>query len=60
MQPSPTLPLKRPDIEKDYDDSFSPSQNPNVEALKTDFDRPITNLNDKENNIIVMAPKNKN
>ena len=31
---------------------------PAVEALKTDFDRPITNLIHKTNNIIEMLPKN--
>ena len=31
---------------------------PTVEALKTDFDCPITNLIDKANNIIEMVPKN--
>ena len=57
--PSPPLPLKRPDIEKDNDDTFLPPQTPTVEALKTDFDRPIKNLTDKVNNIIEMVPKNK-
>ena len=60
MQPSPTLPLKRPDIKKHYDDSFSPPQIPTVEALKTAFDRPIPNLIDNANNIIEMVPKNEN
>ena len=55
---SPLLSLKRPDIEKDYDDTFLPPQTPTVEALKTDFDCPITNLIDKANNIIEMVPKN--
>ena len=55
---SPPLPLKRPDIEKDYDDTFLPPQTPTVQALKTDFDCPITNLIDKANNIIEMVPKN--
>ena len=59
IPPSPPLPLKRPDIEKDYDDTFLPPQTPTVEALKTDFDRPIKNLTDKVNNIIEMVPKNK-
>ena len=44
IPPSPSLPLKRPDIEKDYDDTFLPLQTPTVEALITDFDRSITNL----------------
>ena len=57
IQPSPPLPLKRPDIEKDYDDTFLPPQTPTVQALKTDFDCPITNLIDKANNIIEMVPK---
>ena len=35
-----------------------PSQNPIVKVLKTDFDRPITNLIDKPTNIIEMVPKN--
>ena len=35
------------------------STTPTVEALKTDFDRPITNLIDKANNIIEIVPKNK-
>ena len=34
------------------------SQNPIVKVLKTDFDRPITNLIDKPTNIIEMVPKN--
>ena len=51
------MPLKRPDI--DYDDTFLPPQTPTVEALKADFDHPITNLIDKANNIIEMVPKNK-
>ena len=55
---SPPLPQKRPDIEKDYDDTFLPPQTSTVEALKTDFDRPITNLIDKGNNIIELVPKN--
>ena len=55
---SPPLPQKKPDIEKDYDDTFLPPQIPTVEALKTDFGRPITNLIDKANNIIEMIPKN--
>ena len=59
IPPSPLLPLKRPNIEKDYDDSFLPPQTSTVEALKTDFDRTITNLIDKPNNIIEMVPKNK-
>ena len=58
IPPSPLLPLKRPNIEKGYDDTFLPPQTPTVEALKTDFDRPITNLIDKANNIIEMVPKN--
>ena len=52
------MPLRRPDIEKDYDDTFLPPQTPTVQALKTDFDCPITNLIDKANNIIEMVPKN--
>ena len=60
IPPSPPLPLKRPDIEKDYDDTFLPPQTPTVEALKTDFDRSITNLIDKANNIIEMVTKNEN
>ena len=53
------LSLKRPDIEKEYDNTFLPPQTPTVKALKTDFDRPVTNLIDKTNNIIEMVPKNK-
>ena len=34
-----------------------PPQSPTDEALKTDFDRSITNLIDKANNIIKMIPK---
>ena len=49
----PPLPLKRPDIEKDYDDTFLPPQTPTVE----DFIRPIINLIDKANNIIEMVTK---
>ena len=60
IPPSPPLPLRRPDIEKDYDDTFLPPQTPTVEALKTDFDRSITNLIDKANNIIEMVTKNEN
>ena len=52
------MPLKRPDIEKDYDDTFLPPQTATVEGLKADFDSPITNLIDKANNIIEMVPKN--
>ena len=52
------MPLKSPDIEKDYDDTFLPPQIPTAEALKTDFGCPITNLIDKANNIIEMVPKN--
>ena len=34
--PSPPLPLKRPDIEEEYDDTFLlPPRSPTVEALKT-------------------------
>ena len=58
IPPSQPFPLKRPDIAKYYDDTFLPPQTPNVEALKTDFDHPITNLIDKANNIIEMVPKN--
>ena len=53
------MPLKRPDIEKDYNDTFLPAQIPTAEALKTDFDCPVTNLIYKANNIIEMVPKNK-
>ena len=55
--PSPPLPLKKPDIEKDYDDTFLPPQTPTVEALKTYFDCPLTNLLDKANNIIENGTK---
>ena len=56
---SPPLPLRRPDTEKEYNDTFlRHPQSPTVEALKTDFDRPITNLIDKANNVIEMIPKN--
>ena len=58
IPPSQPFPLKRPDIANYYDDTFLPPQTPNVEALKTDFDHPITNLIDKANNIIEMVPKN--
>ena len=58
IPPSPPFPLKRPDIEKDYDDTLLLPQTPTVEALKTDFDLPITNLIDKANNIIEMVLKN--
>ena len=52
------MPLKRPDIEKDYNDSFLlPPQSPTLETLKTDFDRPITNIINKANNVIEMIPK---
>ena len=54
IPPSPPLPLKRPDIEKDYDDTFLPPQTPTVE----DFNRPIINLIDKANNIIETVTKN--
>ena len=53
------MPLKRPDIEKDYNDTFLPPQIPTADALKTDFDCLVTNLIDKANNIIEMVPKNK-
>ena len=36
-----------------------PPQTPTVEALKTDFYCPITNLIDKANNIIEMVSKNR-
>ena len=56
---SPPLPLRRPNIEKEYDDTFlRPPQSSTVAALKTDFDRPITNLIDKANNVIEMIPEN--
>ena len=56
---SPPLPLRRPDIEREYNDTFlRPPQSLTVEALKTDFDRPITNLIDKANNVIEVIPKN--
>ena len=58
IPPLPPLLLKRPDIEKDYDDTFLLPQTPTVEALKTDFDRPITNLIVKANNVIEMVPMN--
>ena len=58
IPPSPPFPLKRPDIEKDYDDTLLLPQTPTVEALKTDLDLPITNLIDKANNIIEMVLKN--
>ena len=60
IPPSLPLPLRRPDIEKEYDDTFlRPPQSPTVEALKTDFDCPITNLIDKANNVIEMIQKKK-
>ena len=53
------LSLRRSDIEKEYDDTFlRPPQSPTVEALKTDFDCPITNLIDQANNVIEIIPKN--
>ena len=55
--PSPPFPLRRSDIEKD-DVSFLPPQPPFLDVLKIDFDRPITNLVDKNNNIIEMILKN--
>ena len=59
IPPPPPLPLKRTDIEKDYDDTLLlPQTPPNIQVLKTDFDRPITNLIDKANNIIEMVSKN--
>ena len=59
IPPSPPLPLRRPDIEREYNDTFlRPPQSLTVEALKTDFDRPITNLIDKANNVIEVIPKN--
>ena len=57
IPPSPPLPLKRPDIEKYYDDTFLPLQSPTVEVLKTDSDLPITNLIDKAKNILEMVTK---
>ena len=58
IPPSPPLPLRRPDIEKEYDDTFlRPPQSPTVEALKTNFDCPTTNLIDKANNVIEMIRK---
>ena len=59
VPPSPPPPLRRPDIKREYDDTFLPArQNPTTDALKTDFDRPITSLIDKANNIIEMILKN--
>ena len=59
IPPSPPLPLRRPNIEKEYNDTFlRPPQTSTVEALKTDLDRPIINLIDKANNVIEMTPKN--
>ena len=58
IPPSPPLLLKRPVIEKDYDNTFLPPQTPTPEALKIDFDRPITNPTDKPNNIIEMVARN--
>ena len=55
--PSPPFPLRRSDIEKD-DVSFLPPQPPFLDVLKIDFDCPITNLVDKDNNIIEMILKN--
>ena len=53
------MPLRRPDIEKEYNDTFLRSpQKPTVKSLKTDFDFHITNLIDKANNVIEMIPKN--
>ena len=53
------MPLRRPDTEKEYNDTFlKPPQSPTVQALKTDFDRPITNLIDKANNVTEIIPKN--
>ena len=49
------MPLKGPDIEKDYDDTFLPPKPPTVGALKTDFCCPIANLIDKANNILEMV-----
>ena len=58
VPPSPPPPLRRPDIKREYDDTFLPArQNPTTDALKTDFDRPITSLIDKANNIIEMILK---
>ena len=58
IPPSPPLPLRRPDIEKEYDDTFlRPPQSPTVESLKTNFDCPTTNLIDKANNVIEMIRK---
>ena len=59
VPPSPPPTLRRPDIEREYDDTFLPvPQNPTTDALKTVFDRPITNLIDKANNIIKIITKN--
>ena len=45
IPPSPPLSLKKPGIEKEHDDIFLiPPQSPTVDALKTDFDRPITKI----------------
>ena len=58
IPPLPPLPLKRPDIEEEYDDTFLlPPRSPTVEALKTNFDSPITNQIDKTNNVIEIASK---
>ena len=60
VAPSPPPPLRRPDIKREYDDTFlNARQNPTTDALKTDFDRPITSLIHKANNIIEMILKNK-
>ena len=66
IPPSPPPPLKR----KDYSDeeeslilpgppSSPPQPPPRPDILQTNFDQPITNLIDKANNVIEIAPKNK-
>ena len=66
IPPSPPLPLKRKDYSDDEESlilpgppSSSPQPPPRPDILQTNFDRSITNLIDKANNVIEMVPKNK-
>ena len=52
--------IMQADIEEKYNETFLRTpQSPTVEALKADFDCPITNLSDKKNNVIEMIQKKK-
>ena len=66
IPPSPPPPLKRKDYSDDKESlilpeppSSPPQPPPRPDILQTNFDRPVTNLINKANNVIEMVPKNK-